>query len=632
MDKKLLLILVDALAKKAAQEIELSSPRGPRGLRGKDGADFNLEEHKDTLLSLLLEHTPKFELTDELRKELKGEKGEPGQDGVDGRPGKSGKDFNFEEVKSEIDQIIFGHVESVKGQLKLKFSDLTDEDKESLQGPRGVDGRDFVFEEHSERISQSIYSYLDSVKDSLKLKFDDLTEEEKLALKGARGQRGKQGVGFDFETSRGEISSIIESYISSISDGFKLRFSDLTEEEKDSLKLKFDNLTEEERLSLKGARGQRGKKGDTGDTGRDGATWSVGVAAPSEEGREGDFYLNSATDDLYVKKDSWVLLGNIRGARGPIGPRGAVGPKGLDGISGLDGKSGKDAPVIVDIETNQNDTQVELVFYFSDGSNLRTSFDIPAPEILKQVFIAGMGASGGDGGGGTADPTIYEADGVEIGPFERVNFVGGTVTEDPVGTLKVEFPTGGGGSDIEIQDEGVTITTALSSMNFIGPNVRVSPRVYLSDWPFLSDVEPSMADYPGPNTTSDDVDVYIEFADPSIIQNVDCDSSVYVGSFVRMTSAGLAVNALADSFANSNVIGLVESKQSATKCTLRVSGKSSNVYSSLDPALEYFLSDTIPGELQTTVPTTSGHIRLKLGQPFSSSSFLMAKGERVERL
>ena len=44
--------------------------------------------------------------------------------------------------------------------------------------------------------------------------------------------------------------------------------------------------------------------------------------------------------------------------------------------------------------------------------------------------------------------------------------------------------------------------------------------------------------------------------DSTILKNIDCDASVYVGSFVRINTSGIAVNAIADTYENSNVIGL----------------------------------------------------------------------------
>lgn len=116
------------------------------------------------------------------------------------------------------------------------------------------------------------------------------------------------------------------------------------------------------------------------------------------------------------------------------------------------------------------------------------------------------------------------------------------------------------------------------------------------------------------------------------IQNVTCDATVYIGAAVRMNSSGVAINAIANSFDNSNVIGIVEEKASSTICTIRFLGVTlEGIYSGLDTTKEYFLSAITPGEITTTIPTASGHVVLKVGQPFSSSRFLVLKGQRMER-
>jgi hypothetical protein len=117
-----------------------------------------------------------------------------------------------------------------------------------------------------------------------------------------------------------------------------------------------------------------------------------------------------------------------------------------------------------------------------------------------------------------------------------------------------------------------------------------------------------------------------------ILKNVACLASVYIGAVVSLDATGTAFNSLADSEANSNMVGVCEAKTTTTLCDIRVLGTTTTIFSGLDPSKEYFLSDSIAGAIQTTVPTTSGHIVLKIGQPFSATRMIVLKGQRSKRL
>ena len=116
-----------------------------------------------------------------------------------------------------------------------------------------------------------------------------------------------------------------------------------------------------------------------------------------------------------------------------------------------------------------------------------------------------------------------------------------------------------------------------------------------------------------------------------VLLNVPCDPSVNVGDWVRMDGTGTAIQAIADSLANSNVIGLVEFKPSITSCNIRVLGVSEPLFVGLDETKEYYLSNTTAGAMDLTVPVTSGHIVLKVGQPYDSQRLLVLKGTRMQR-
>ena len=76
--------------------------------------------------------------------------------------------------------------------------------------------------------------------------------------------------------------------------------------------------------NIKGQDGTSAGKGDKGDAG---ATWLSGEDAPAaDKGKQGDFYIDSKTFDVYLKGESgWAWFGNIKGAAGKPGDPGAAG-------------------------------------------------------------------------------------------------------------------------------------------------------------------------------------------------------------------------------------------------------------------------------------------------------------------
>jgi hypothetical protein len=77
--------------------------------------------------------------------------------------------------------------------------------------------------------------------------------------------------------------------------------------------------------------------------------WRYGAVAPAAAlGNVGDFYLDTATGNVYYKSGTttWTLTGNIKGpagvagAQGVAGPTGATGPAGAQGVAGPAGPTG----------------------------------------------------------------------------------------------------------------------------------------------------------------------------------------------------------------------------------------------------------------------------------------------------
>lgn len=114
--------------------------------------------------------------------------------------------------------------------------------------------------------------------------------------------------------------------------------------------------------------------------------------------------------------------------------------------------------------------------------------------------------------------------------------------------------------------------------------------------------------------------------------NVDCDSGVNVGDWVYIDSSGIAQKAIATGLIPSNVIGIVEIKQSSVKAQVRFSGLTELIFVGLNPTSEYFLSDSVAGTMTVDIPILgSGNYIVHLGKPLSSTVFLIMQTMRLKR-
>jgi hypothetical protein len=167
-----------------------------------------------------------------------------------------------------------------------------------------------------------------------------------------------------------------------------------------------------------GTQGPTGATGATGATGIDGSTWYSGSGTPSSAtGSDGDYYLETSTDDVFEKTSgSWgapiaTLSGptGSTGAMGVPGPTGAQGPAGATGATGIDGStwySGSSAPSGA---TGSNgdyyfDTTTDDVYEKTSGS-----WGSPIANLTGPAGATGsqgpQGAQGPEGPEGPVGPT-----------------------------------------------------------------------------------------------------------------------------------------------------------------------------------------------------------------------------------
>lgn len=587
-------VLLAVIAKLVSEEIENLAGRGriaQRGFRGnpgipgepgRDGKDFNFEEHSDKITEIVSGLIPKTE-------DLIGPKGD------------AGKDFNIDDYADQI--------KSWTKEYAWKFKDLSAEEISEFRGPRGLpgqpgrsgdDGKDFNFADHEAEITELVRAHLEELKPALKLKFEDLTNEERDSLRGSRGQRGRPGKDFNIE----ELKPHFESFKMKFSDlseeeraSLKMRFKDLVPEDHDILRLKFTDLTLDQKLELRGSRGQRGRTGDPGE--------------PGLKGDKGD-----------------------KGDRGPRGISGlsVIGQRGYPGRDGFDGLHGIDAPTITRIDVEQkNNKDFKLLFYFSDGTYLESpSIELPEPGV--NVY-SGVFASSGSGSGG-ASPTITVGSTTTGSPGTDASVTNSGTLTDLI--LDFVIPRGDKGDP---GDPGTPGTDGESAYEIAVDNGFVGTE---AQW--LASLKGPKGD---PGTGGGDSSF--------VLLAVPCDPDAFVGGVARLEKVGFveymlsdwpsllvlpklnagdytikAVLALADTFQNANAIGIIENTDGMT-CDIRAGGLSSDIYFGLDVADEYYLSGTVPGLIISSdlLPTASGTIVVKIGQANSSKSLLVERGERI---
>lgn len=171
-----------------------------------------------------------------------------------------------------------------------------------------------------------------------------------------------------------------------------------------------------------GADGMDGTAGQDGDDGADGNTVLSGSVSPTTEGVDGDFYINTATNEIYGPKSSgaWGSATSLKGADGQDGADGNDGNNGADGddgVDGQDGENGEDGKTVLNGTVAPTTEGVDGDFYINTAMN-----EIYGPKTSgvwgsATSLVGTDGTDGSDGVDGqtvihgTADPTTEGADG-----------------------------------------------------------------------------------------------------------------------------------------------------------------------------------------------------------------------------
>lgn len=175
-------------------------------------------------------------------------------------------------------------------------------------------------------------------------------------------------------------------------------------------------------FGAKGEKGEKGEKGDQGDAGVDGAAWHQGSGAPeAAAGEEGDFYLDSDTGDVYLKKSTgWEKVANIKGENGEKGDQGEPGADGATWSQGSGAPGAEDGAVgdfYIDVDSGniyqKGEDGWEVVANIKGGGAIPGCDANAAPVIDNLSFISNMCQGGSqtftvDASDADADPLTYQ--------------------------------------------------------------------------------------------------------------------------------------------------------------------------------------------------------------------------------
>lgn len=161
-----------------------------------------------------------------------------------------------------------------------------------------------------------------------------------------------------------------------------------------------------------GAPGLPGDPGAPGPAGPRGASWTSGDGAPTIAiGLAGDFYLDTATGNVYLKgPKAWSVVSNITGPVGPIGPPGETSTS-EDPIGALANRLGlarADVNVPLEALRPANCTAGDTVLLQLNGTSAGRVIGFWAREALNQLseyhvlFAAGPGLAPSSFVGGSA--------------------------------------------------------------------------------------------------------------------------------------------------------------------------------------------------------------------------------------
>lgn len=223
----------------------------------------------------------------------------------------------------------------------------------------------------------------------------------------------------------------------------------------------------------RGGQGIPGVKGDKGDTGPQGERGLIGEQGPAgtvgpkgDRGDQGERGLQGERGFLGPQgpQGERGLIGE-QGEPGPVGPQGIQGPKGDKGDKGDTGATGPMGPQGV---SGRDGTEVDTE---SIRKSLEDNYQSFRDQIRQQVTRLATSGGGGSGGGG--EVWLYRLDDVDYDSVKTPSDGEVLTYNSNTGVWYASSPAGGGGG-ITIKEEGSSVGTTVTEINFVGATVTAS--------------------------------------------------------------------------------------------------------------------------------------------------------------
>jgi hypothetical protein len=296
------------------------------------------------------------------------------------------------------------------------------------------------------------------------------------------------------------------------------------------------------------------------------------------------------------------------------------GVQGVKGERGYQGDPGKDAPIVIQVRIRKDRNRIKFIFTYSDGSENETNY-ITLPDITTIIQQSVVASSSGGAGG----ELEFFNDGVSLGTFEKVDFLNGNVTPDPIDPTKLNVNLK---TKLPILDEGVLVTEYPEEIDFVGANVQILPEQVIANWNTLDEVT-DLATFGGnPNK----VTVKIEGEAERLTKVFTAGESIAKLDLVRLTSSSQIFKSVNNvDYENANVIGIaLNSGNTGNDIEVQLFGVVDDPLFTFTANEPLFLNSlSAPSE---TAPNTSGQFITEIGQGLGLGSIFINTVSPVEIL